>query len=306
MDDLVVGIHVQTRDRVGVLDALGALAREAGLEPVRDEGVSPRPGTTRFLVAPPRGAWVSVYPEEPAQEGQLQLARDLTCELAGRLRAAAIMVGRLGEAAFFYLAADAKGQPGDEYHSCPEQALEVDDPGLGDATLEATRGDTARLATAVGGLVKPDALAAVLTAARVERLADCDPGQDRPGVAEGLAALAAALRPPDPYPDFDEVRHFVAEDDQLDMSLLAFRAPPRSRLEPVKALLAGWKQRRRAAAALGGGGGGSAAALGGGGSAAALGGGGSAAARGGGGSAAATPGPAEGSQEPETPAARGG
>lgn len=237
MDDAVLAVHVQTRDRVAVLDALRAQATEAGLEATRDDGVSPRPGTVRFLVAPPRGAWVSVYPEES------ELGRDLCRDLARRLRARAILVGRLGEAACFYLACDAEGDPGDEYHSCPEQELESDQEEPDEVTLSATRGDPARLGATLGGILAPEKLGEVLGKARIERLADCDPGQDRPTVEQTLAALRAALRLPDLWPEFDEVRHFLAEEDGLDVALLAFRPPGKSRLEPVKAFLARFRRK---------------------------------------------------------------
>lgn len=242
MDDLVVGIHLQTRDRVAVIDSLNAIAADAGLVSAKDEGNSPRVATCRFLVAPPRGQWISVYPE-PAEE-ERHLARGLVVDLAKRVRAAAILVGRVGEAAFFYLACDAEGRPGDEYHSCPEQELEPDQEEPDEDELARTRGDVGALGETLGGVQARERLAEVLAAARIDRLADCDPGAARPDVREGLTALARSLGLPDLYPDFDEVRHFLAPDEGLDVSLLAFRPPPKSRLEPVRALLSALKARR--------------------------------------------------------------
>lgn len=239
MEPTSQGLHVKTRDRIKVLDALAELMASEGRERVEDDGVAPSDHTSRVLVAPPRGPWTSVYWEEPTG------AAERSARLCGAVGAPGLLVARFDALAFAYEAYDPAGAVADAYHSCPDYVRAVDEDDAPAAEVDRTRGDAARLVAALGpagGPARAQELQAVLDEARIERLHDHDAYTAQPDAEAALERLAEALSLPDLQADFDEVRHFTAEEHDLDVCLLAFRPTP----EPgrVERLMARVRRRR--------------------------------------------------------------
>ncbi len=215
METVRVAVHLRVKDRVKVLEALRAVMERQGM--VRADRASADTDGLRLLVAPTQGEWTSVYPDAPEQ------ARDVARALAAELAAPAIVVGTIGDEALFYSAYDEKGEGVDDYHSCPDFEKEFGDDDAGAEELERTRGDVDALAQLLGGLgAGADLLKSALAEARVERLSDVDPWQQRPDLDEVLRRLRDALKLP-PFADYEDV---AAEgEDGADVRALAFRRP---------------------------------------------------------------------------------
>lgn len=212
METVRVAVHLRSKDRVKVLEALRAVMERQGMVRAdRDDA------DLRVLVAPSHGEWTPVYPDV---EGQ---ARDLARALAAELSVPALVVGTIGEEALFYSAYDEEGESVDDYHSCPDYEKEFGDDDASDEELERTRGDVDALARVMGGLGPgADLLRTALAEARVERLVDIDPWAKRPEVTEVLRRLRDALKLP-PFADYEEM---VAEgEDGVDVRVLAYRRP---------------------------------------------------------------------------------
>ena len=219
-DQVGAGIHLRTKDRVAVLDALAHVAAATGLAPTDDDGTQARPTTElRALVAPARAGWTSVYVE------QTWRAPSLAAALARRAKVPALLVRLASEWACAYQAYDASGGLADAYHSCPDADKAADEDDASADELERTRGDAAALAAALGGGREIERLAAVMTEQRVERLRDHDAvGGVLPDPDLVFAALETSFGLPELRPDFDEVRHVLADEEGLDLVLRAFTA----------------------------------------------------------------------------------
>ncbi len=213
MEPVRVAVHLRVKDRVKVLEALRSVMERQGL--VRAERDA-REGV-RVLVAPSQGEWTSVYPEESGQ------ARDLARALAAELQVPALVVGTIGDEALFYSAYDDQGESVDDYHSCPDFEKEFGDDDASAEELERTRGDVDALAQLLGTLgAGADLLKSALAEARVERLSDVDPWQQRPELEEVVRRLRDALKLP-PFADYEDM---VADgEDGADVRVLAFRRP---------------------------------------------------------------------------------
>lgn len=213
METVRVAVHLRVKDRVKVLEALRAVMERQGM--VRAERSSS--DGVRLLVAPSQGEWTSVYPEASEQ------ARDVARALAAELQVPAIVVGTIGEEALFYSAYDDEGEGVDDYHSCPDFEKEFGDDDASAEELERTRGDVDALAQLVGGLgAGADLLRTTLAEARLERLTDVDPWQQRPELDVVLRRLRDALKLP-PFADYEEMA--ADGEEGVDVRVLAFRRP---------------------------------------------------------------------------------
>jgi hypothetical protein len=213
-------VHVRTRDRVAVVEALSQLLSAEGLVPVDPKGRAPRQ-SLRVLVGKPQGDWIAVCPED------VNAARGLAQALAAETDQPTIAVGMVDDEALFYAAYDGNGLGVDEYHQCPDYEKEADEDDADDDELERTRGDAVALVQGVGG-GKADELGQALQKGRIERLRDHDPAVDTLPADEVLAALRASLKLPD-LVDFDER---VAEAG--DEHVLTWTRPEPTRLEKLK------------------------------------------------------------------------
>lgn len=220
MPTVRAAVHVRTRDRVAVVEALSHLLSAEGLVPVDPKGRQPKQ-SLRVLVGKPQGDWVAVCPED------VQAARGLAQALAAETDQPAIAVGMVDDEALFYAAYDGNGLGVDEYHQCPDYEKEADEDDADDDELERTRGDAAALVLGVGG-GKAEELGAALKKGRIERLRDHDPAVETLSADEVLAALRASLKLPD-LVDFDER---VAEAG--DEHVLTWTRPEPTRLEKLK------------------------------------------------------------------------
>ncbi len=220
MPTVRAAVHVRTRDRVAVVEALSQLLSAEGLVPVDPKGRSPRQ-SLRVLVGKPQGDWIAVCPED------VQAARGLAQALAAETDQPTIAVGMVDDEALFYAAYDGNGLGVDEYHQCPDYEKESDEDDADDDELERTRGDAAALVLGVGG-GKAEELGEALKKGRIERLRDHDPAIDTLPADEVLAALRASLKLPD-LVDFDER---VAEAG--DEHVLTWTRPEPTRLEKLK------------------------------------------------------------------------
>ena len=220
MPTVRAAVHVRTRDRVAVVEALSHLLLAEGLVPVDPKGRQPKQ-SLRVLVGKPQGDWVAVCPEDT------QAARGLAQALAAETDQPTIAVGMVDDEALFYAAYDANGLGVDEYHQCPDYEKESDEDDADDDELERTRGDAAALVLGVGG-GKADELGEALKKGRIERLRDHDPAVETLPADEVLAALRASLKLPD-LVDFDER---VAEAG--DEHVLTWTRPEPTRLEKLK------------------------------------------------------------------------
>lgn len=220
MPTVRAAVHVRTRDRVAVVEALSHLLSAEGLVPVDPTGRQPKQ-SLRVLVGKPQGDWVAVCPED------VQAARGLAQALAAETDQPTIAVGMVDDEALFYAAYDGNGLAVDEYHQCPDYEKEADEDDADDDELERTRGDAAALVLGVGG-GKADELGAALKKGRIERLRDHDPALETLPADEVLAALRASLKLPD-LVDFDER---VAEAG--DEHVLTWTRPEPSRMEKLK------------------------------------------------------------------------
>ncbi len=234
MEPTGVGIHIKTRDRVNVLDAVRAAMEAEGLSWVGG-GMDAPNAAARMLLLPPRGSWTSLYPERP------DLARELASLIALQLKTDVLVVGRLEEAAFFYVFFNGNGSLGDEYHSCPDWSKDVDEDDASEDELERTRGKPAALSHLLSGGVSLDALTKLLKDSRIERLRDHS-AHDGPGNnTEPLTRLADALALPDLLEDFDELWHLGLDDeDDIDLRYLAYGRPEE------QGVLSKWVDRTRA------------------------------------------------------------
>jgi hypothetical protein len=213
MDSTRVAVHLRLKDRVKVLEALRTVMEREGLVRADREARD----AVRVLVAPAAGEWTPLYPESP------DTARDLARALAAELVTPALVVGTLGDEALFYSAYDDKGNPVDDYHSCPDYEKEFGDDDASGEELERTRGDVDVLAQLFGGLgAGSDLLRASLGEARIERLRDVDPWTSRADIDEVLQRLRDALKLP-PLSDFEE--QVVDGEDGVDVRVLSFRRP---------------------------------------------------------------------------------
>lgn len=220
MPTVRAAVHVRTRDRVAVVEALSHLLSAEGLVPVDPKGRQPRQ-SLRVLVGKPQGDWVAVCPED------VQAARGLAQALAAETDQPTIAVGMVDDEALFYAAYDGNGLGVDEYHQCPDYEKEADEDDADDDELERTRGDAAALVLGVGG-GKADELGEALKKGRIERLRDHDPAAETLSADEVLAALRASLKLPD-LVDFDER---VAEAG--DEHVLTWTRPEPTRLDKLK------------------------------------------------------------------------
>lgn len=220
MPTVRAAVHVRTRDRVAVVEALSHLLSAEGLVPVDPKGRQPKQ-SLRVLVGKPQGDWVAVCPED------VQAARGLAQALAAETDQPTIAVGMVDDEALFYAAYDGNGLGVDEYHQCPDYEKEADEDDADDDELERTRGDAAALVLGVGG-GKAEELGAALKKGRIERLRDHDPAVETLSADDVLAALRASLKLPD-LVDFDER---VAEAG--DEHVLTWTRPEPTRLEKLK------------------------------------------------------------------------
>ncbi|MGE0710138.1 MAG: hypothetical protein AB7N76_07360 [Planctomycetota bacterium] len=218
-------IHLRTRDRVKLIDALRALCQAEGLRPVLGEARERPPrGARRFLLLPPAGQWTTLVPEDAGRARDL--ARDLS--LAGEVPALAVLLVDDGFA-FAYEAYDAKGKEVDAYHSCPDAELPFGAPDVPDAELDRTRGEPSKL-SALG--VSPEAIekvAPVLADARIERLADHDVSKGKYADAERpLGIFNKALGLGDALEEgFDALWDLgLEEEGEADLRYLVY-APPK-------------------------------------------------------------------------------
>ena len=168
-------IHVRSRDRVALIDALGAVLGAEGLEPrpaARDDPEPPA-GGVRLLVLPSSGAWTAVLPERAA------LAQRIAGDLALAAKAPLPTLRLIDDTfAFAYEAYSAGGELIDAYHSCPDAEKGYGEADASDEELERTRGQVEKL-SALGVDGELAELAEVLRDARIERLADHDVGGSR-------------------------------------------------------------------------------------------------------------------------------
>ena len=168
-------IHVRSRDRVALIDALGAVFGAEGLEPrpsARDDPEPPQ-GGVRLLVLPSSGPWTAVLPERPA------LAQRIASDLALAAKAPLVTLRLIDDAfAFAYEAYGPGGDLLDAYHSCPDAEKGYGEADASDEELERTRGQAEKL-SALGVEGDLGELASVLKDARIERLADHDVGSSR-------------------------------------------------------------------------------------------------------------------------------
>jgi hypothetical protein len=220
VDPTGVGMHIRTRDRVGVLDAIRTAMDAEGLS-----WVGAGPGDTptdsvRMLLLPPRGAWTSLYPEDTS------LARELAGLIALQLKAPVFTVGRYDDAAFFYVYHDRGGNLADEYDSCPDWSKDVDEDDASASELERTRGRPEVLSTLLASGQEPAALSELLKASRIERLRDHSAYRGPATSREPLTQLADLLALPDLLEDFDELWHLGLDDDEdVDLRYLAYGEP---------------------------------------------------------------------------------
>jgi hypothetical protein len=163
-------IHMTSRDRVALIDALNALCAAEGLEPiVGEEREDPPAGARRFLLLPPRGRWTMLLPENP--EGVRKLAGDM----ARRAKTNALAVVLIDDAfAFAYDAFNEAGGVVDVYHSCPDAELAFGEEDVPDEELERSRGEPSKLSALGVDAEALTELSTVLADARIERLADHD------------------------------------------------------------------------------------------------------------------------------------
>lgn len=216
MKPTAVGLHVKTRDRVKVLDAVRAAMGAVGLKWVGG-GLDAPDEAVRLVLLPSRGGWTSLYPEEP------ELARGLAERVALELDAPVLVVGHYEESAFFYLAFGPAGEELDAYHSCPDYSKGMGEDDASEAELEATRGDAAVLAGLVGGEAKE--LERILAGARIERLRDHDVLSGAVGVSAALERFAEQLGLPDLLQAFEDVWAEEDEDDDESVRHLAYARP---------------------------------------------------------------------------------
>lgn len=233
-----VGVHLKTRDRVAVLDAISAAMGADGLSFVGGGPDAPE-DAVRLLLLPPRGAWTSLYPENSA------LARELAGLLSLQLKAPALTVGRFDEAAFFYVFHSADGDVADEYHSCPDWSKDVDEDDASEEELARTRGDAQALAALLAPGQDAGALAQLLADARIESLRDHDAHSGPTDNSEPLTRLAELLALPDLLEDFDELWQLGLDDEEdVDLRYLAYGTPKET--VDLRSLVSSWRDRWRA------------------------------------------------------------
>ncbi|RMG06561.1 MAG: hypothetical protein D6731_25510 [Planctomycetota bacterium] len=216
MVEAAVGIHVRTRDRVAVLDALRTALEGEGLRLVPSDAE----GGLRFLLAPPRGRWTTLYPEGSA------LVEALPPLLGRALGTDVLTVGRLEEAAFFYEYHGPDGALRDRYHSCPDYAKEVGEDDANEEELQRTRGDARLLEPLLGEEGDVEKLAALLARCRIERLRDHDPAHGPADNVGPLTEFARLLDLPDLLEGYDELCAIASdEEDGTDLRLLVYAEP---------------------------------------------------------------------------------
>jgi hypothetical protein len=249
-DPVGAGIHLKTGDRVAVLDAMAKAAERSGLVPTTDAGNQAQPGTElRVAITPARAGWTSVYVE------QTWRAPSLASALARAAKTPALLVRLAGDWACAYQAYDGDGRLGDAYHSCPDADKAADEDDASADEIERTRGDAGQLGATLGGGQGLEGVGEVLRTNRIDRLRDHDAaGGHLPDPDAVFVALQEAFGLPNLRPDFDEVRHFLADEEGLDLVLRAFKQgeakddppPPPESAAPAKKR--GWRLfgRRRA------------------------------------------------------------
>lgn len=214
-----VGIHIKTRDRVKVLDAVRAACGAEGLE-WKGGGQDADEDSVRFLLLPARGSWVSLYPADPAW------ADVVAGPIALCVQAPVMIFGRIDDDAFFYMAYDTQGDLLDQFHSCPDWAKDFDEPDASDEELERTRGKPAKVAGLLGASAKAAELKEILHKARIERLRDHDPWDGVADAFTSLRKIGAAFGLPDLEDDFDTLWDLgLEEDEDADLRYLAYGQP---------------------------------------------------------------------------------
>jgi hypothetical protein len=192
---LRAAVHLKTRDRVKVLEAVRAVLEGEGLVPSKKSAEARAANTVRFIIGAAQGEWVAVCPEEPST------CRALAPLLAAHARVPAIAVGLVDDEAVWWTAFSASGDAVDEYHSCPDYEKEADEDDADDAEVERTRGDASAL-KALGAL-KTDLLAEAMQEARIDRLRDHDTYKEVRPAEDVMKALRVALKLPE-LADFDD------------------------------------------------------------------------------------------------------
>ncbi len=213
-------MHIRTRDRVGVLDAIRTAMNAEGLSWVGDGPDETPADAVRMLLLPPRGRWTSLYPEDGS------LARELAGLIALQLKVPVLTVGRYDEAAFFYVYHEAGGDLADEYHSCPDWSKDVDEDDASQDELERTRGKPGALSALLAPGHDAAALSELLKSSRIENLREHSPYSGPATNAEPLTRLGEILALPDLLEDFDELWHLGLDDDEdVDLRYLAYGTP---------------------------------------------------------------------------------
>jgi len=233
-----VGIHLLTRDRVEVLDAIRSFMEVRDLEWVGGGPEGADLGETRLLLLPPQGRWSSLYPEDP------YLADTLAPALAAAVRCPVLVVGQIEEAAVFYRAYDESGVLGDEFHSCPDYEKEFDEADASEEELERTRGEPEIVAALLG--MKAGDLASTLAASRIEHLRDVDVNAVPADNKLALAAIQKNFALPDLEQDFDVLWHLGFDDaEDVDLRYLAYGHPEESLRDQLRDKLDGLLSRLR-------------------------------------------------------------
>ena len=211
MESIRAAVFVRTRDRVRVLEALGALAKAEGLQ-----RVEPEQAELHALILPPAGRWVTIYLDPTT------LAASVAREVAAQTGTPTLTLRVLDDgAALSYDAFDPSGALADTYHSCPDYDKA---PGQDDASpdeLARTRGDAPTLAQTLGGLPGDlvHELTEALSSARIERLRDHDAYDGPSGATDLLRTLTRLFS----LPELVDVDDVLADADELRAHPLAFR-----------------------------------------------------------------------------------
>lgn len=216
---LRAAVHLKTRDRVKVLEALRAVLEGEGLVPSKKSAEARAANAVRFIVGAPQGEWVAVCPEEP------DTCRALAPLLAAHAKVPSIAVGMVDDEAVWWTAFAASGDAVDEYHSCPDYEKEADEDDADDAEVERTKGDAGALKALGAGQTGP--LAEAMQKARIERLRDHDTYEEVLPAEDVLKALRVALKLPE-LADFDDRLDDLGSDAH---PLVYEKPPPEKRLK---------------------------------------------------------------------------